>query len=435
MRKAAAVMTERRLSELARALVLFADFGLVILAYYQIKPASRSLFLEHFAAAQLPYAWLASAALLALLMPPYVRLVERVARVRVVIGSCGLFAVLLIGFRFWLDGPIGALAFYVLADVLSVVLVEQFWSLTNSAFGTSGGKRWYGLIGAGGLAGGLVGGQLAAWLLSATALRTVDLLLVAAGMIVLIAVLSGAMARRGLFVEQPAPARPPGLDRGSGAWDWMRNRYLLAITAMLLLAQIIEPVVEYQFMHYVQAEYPEREGRTRYLSQFLSLLGGAALLVNLLLTPLILRWLGAIGALLFQPVALIVTSLAFFQGPALASGAIMKLADRGLSYSLNRAAKELLYVPVAPALIYKAKAWIDMFGYRAFKVIGAVAILALTQWSGWLTEPAAYSPFIVVVALFWIALVLLLARPYRELTAREAALRAAAASTASAGPR
>ena len=363
-------------------------------------------------------AWLASAAVLVLLMPFYVRIVDRLPRVRVVIGACLIFAGLLVGFHFWLGGPIMAVAFYVLADILSVVLVEQFWSLTNSAFATAGGRRWYGLIGAGGLAGGLLGGQLAAALLARTPLTTLDLLWVAAGMILLIALLSAAMARRGLFAEQPAAPLPA---RGGGL-AWMRNRYLLLITGILLLAQVVEPVVEYQFMHFVQAEYPAREARTAFLSQFLSLLGGLALLVNLLLTPLVLRYLGAIGGLLFQPVGLVLGSLVFAAQPGLMSGAAMKIADRGLSYSLNRAAKELLYVPVEPALIYKAKAWIDMFGYRAFKVIGAVGILALTEWSGLLTDPADYSPLVIGVAVAWIVLILRLAAPYRRLRAQEAAV-------------
>jgi AAA family ATP:ADP antiporter len=411
--------TDIRLSDRARALALFVNFALVILAYYQIKPASRSLYLEHFSAAELPYAWLASAGILALLMPVYGSIVSRFARVHVVIGSCLIFAFLLMGFRLWLAGPITAIAFYVLTDILSVVLVEQFWSLTNSAFASDQGRRWYGLIGSGGLAGGLVGGQLAASLISYTPLQTIDLLWVAALLILCIALLSLAMARRGLFKEQRGGQIFPGSARDSGDHSWMRNRYLISITMVLLLAQIVEPVVEYQFMHFVQESYPDREIRTAYLSNFFSLLGGLALAVNLLLTPLILRYLGAIGGLLFQPAALIISAIGYAAAPGLLSGATMKIADRGLSYSLNRASKELLYVPVDPALIYKAKAWIDMFGYRAFKVIGAVGILALSQWSGILTDPSDYSPFLIFAAIAWLALVLRLARPYRALTAAE----------------
>ena len=128
----------------ARALALFADFLLVILAYYQIKPASRSLYLEHFTAAQLPYVWVLSALVLGALMPAYGRLVSRISRPRLVVGTCLSFALILVGFRLWIGGPVAAVCFYVFVDILSVALVEQFWSLTNSVYRSSNGRRWSG---------------------------------------------------------------------------------------------------------------------------------------------------------------------------------------------------------------------------------------------------------------------------------------------------
>ncbi len=404
-----------------RALALFSNFFLVILAYYQVKPASRSLYLEHFTAAQLPYIWIASALVLALLMPVYAALLSRHSRIRIVVGSCLLFAVLLLGFSRWIGGPVAAAGFYILVDIFSVILVEQFWSLTNSAFASGEGRRWYGLIGSGGLAGGLAGGQLANVLISGVGLATVDLLVVAALLVTLIALFSGAMAHWGLYNEPPAAPAPPGLPAAPRTWDWLRNRYLLTITAILLLAQIVEPIIEFQFMQYVSQEFVTRDERTAFLSRFLSILGGVALAINLLMTPLILRWAGAIGGMLLQPACLLLGSCGFLLSPGLVSGAVLKIGDRGLSYSINRAAKELLYVPVDPILIFKAKAWIDMFGYRAFKVIGSLLILTCTEWTGWLLNPAAYSPGVMLIACVWIGLVLSVRRPYQQLAAAERA--------------
>lgn len=407
-----------------QAFALFADFLLVILAYYQVKPASRSLYLEHFTAAQLPYVWVLSALVLGALMPLYARLVARVSRPMLVVLSCLAFAAALVGFRFWIGGPVAAVVFYVFIDIMSVALVEQFWSLTNSAFPTRQGHRWYGAIGAGGLVGGMLGGLLAQALIERTPLRTTDLLLVSAAMIVAIALFSRLLVRRGVLAEEPGAVTVPGLPPHPRLRDWLGNRYLVGITGLLLVAQIVEPIVEYQFMHFVQLDYPERDARTAYLSGFLSVLNMVALGINLVVTPLLLRGLGAIGGMLAQPLALGAASVMHLLHPGLASGAAMKIADRGLSYSINRASKELLYVPVDPALMFRVKAWIDMFGYRAFKVIGAVAILTLTEWTRWLVDPSAYSYFTIPATLAWIAMVLSLARPYHALTAQEAQVRA-----------
>lgn len=406
-----------------QAFALFADFLLVILAYYQVKPASRSLYLEHFTAAQLPYVWVLSALVLGALMPLYSRLLARVPRPTLVVFSCLAFAAALVAFRFWIGGPVAAVVFYVFIDIMSVALVEQFWSLTNCAFPTRQGHRWYGAIGAGGLVGGMLGGLVAQALIERTALDTVDLLLVSAGMIVSIALFSHLLVRSGVLAEEPGAVAMPGLPPHPRLRDWLGNRYLVGITSVLLVAQIVEPIVEYQFMHFVQQDYPEREARTAYLSGFLSILNMVALSINLVVTPLLLRRVGAIAGMLAQPLALGAASMLHLLHPGLSTGAAMKIADRGLSYSLNRASKELLYVPVDPALMFRIKAWIDMFGYRAFKVIGAVAILALTEWTRGLVDPSAYSYFTIPATLAWIAMVLSLVRPYRALTVQEAQVR------------
>ena len=44
-----------------RASLLFANFFFIMLAYYQIKPASRSLFIGQLGADRLPYVWIGTA--------------------------------------------------------------------------------------------------------------------------------------------------------------------------------------------------------------------------------------------------------------------------------------------------------------------------------------------------------------------------------------
>ena len=107
--------------------------------------------------------------------------------------------------------------------------------------------------------------------------------------------------------------------------------------------------------------------------------------------------------------------------PLLTPAAILKISDRGLSYSINRAARELLYVPIDPVLIYQAKAWIDMFGYRLFKVLGSALILVLTQWLPLGIGPAQLSWVVSAVCLTWIATALAAGREYRRLATQPAA--------------
>lgn len=367
-----------------RSLVFSLDFFLIITALYHLKPASRSLLIEALGADSLPYVWIGSAVALLLTILGYRSLLIRFGRVQVVLASCLVFAAALV--VFWLLAATHAawvaVAFYIFVDIFGVVLAEQFWSLADGSYRSEEGRRWYGFVGTGGLVGGVVGGVLAASLIQYTPLQTPDLMLVAAGFVGLIFLLTWAMGRRGMLKRAGEAETDTAQAMKAGGWRVIvGNHYLVLIAATLLLTQVIAPLVEYQFLNIIEDTYPEREARTAALSLFFSVLGGVSIAVNLALTPLILNYMGVLAGLLVQPLALAASTVGFMAHPTLIPAAIMKISDRGLSYSINRAAKELLYIPVEPLLMYQAKAWIDMFGYRLFKALGSVLIIGLSYVS------------------------------------------------------
>ena len=397
-----------------RALFLFVNFFLIVMALYQLKPASRSLFIESLGAQQLPYVWIATALMMGVFIAFYHRLVDRHSRINVVLGTCLLVSALLVVFRLLLNypGPLAAAGLYIFVDILGVVLIEQFWSLTNSIYTTQEGRSWYGLVGTGGLVGGVLGGWVSAMLIKYTTLQTPDLLLTAAATIVIIFVLTWSMGKAGIFCEVDQVVRT--FEPGNGGWRILRHsRYLFLIAAILLLTQLVSPLVEYQFLNSVAASYVEREARTEFLSLFFAILGVVSIFVNMGITPLVHRYLGAIAGLLVQPLMIWVFSGCFFFQSTLFYAGATKISDRALSYSINRASKELLYVPVGSVLIYQAKAWIDMFGYRLFKVAGSVLILMFTQWLPFKLGLPQLSWFTVTICIIWIILIMVLRQDYR----------------------
>ena len=397
-----------------RATFLFLNFFLIIMALYQLKPASRSLFIESLGAERLPYVWIATALTMGVFISYYHRLVERCSRIRVVLGTCLTISILLVIFRVLMTYAIPVIdaCFYVFVDILGVVLVEQFWSLTNSIYNTNEGKSWYGLVGTGGLVGGVAGGWAAAMLIKHTPVQTPDLLLTAAGIIGIIFALTWLMGRVGIYCEVDHVVRPQ--QKASGGWQILRHsRYLMMIAAILLFAQLASPLVEYQFLNTVESAYADREARTAFLSLFFSVLGILSIGVNLGITPLVHRYLGAIAGLLVQPMMIFIFSWCFFLQSTLFFSSAAKISDRALSYSINRASKELLYVPVDSVLIYQAKAWIDMFGYRLFKVAGSVLILLFTQWLPFQVSVPQLSWFTVSICAIWIAFIFVLRQDYQ----------------------
>ncbi len=396
-----------------RALILFVNFLLIILAYYQVKSASRSLLIEYWGADSFPYIWIASALVLGMFIAFYHKLVERYTRLRVVLGSCLVFVGLLVVFRVMLkfmSAP-ASLGFYIFVDIFSVILVEQFWSLANTVHKPEEGRSTYWFVGTGGLVGGVAGGLLAAALILYTPTTTADLLLSCALLLIVVFGLNVVMGRMGLYEEIKGSDGPVKV--GGGWRALVQSRYLLLIAAGLLCAQIAEPIVEYQFLKTVEAAYRELDQRTAFISTFLSVLGLVSIFINLALTPVIHRYLGVVAGMMMQPLALAVCSLGFMSAPTLTMASIVKISDRGLSYSINRASKELLYIPVDAVRTYQAKAWIDMLGYRLFKILGSGLILVFTQSLPLLLDVAQLAWITLSVCVAWVAVVAALAREYR----------------------
>ncbi len=411
-----------------RAAILFSNFFLIILAYYQVKSASRSLLIEYWGAGNLPYVWIASAVILVGFISVYNRLVARYSRLNVVLGSLLLFIAVMVGFRTLFDlAPIASsVGFYIFVDIVSVILVEQFWSLTDTITRQDEGRRSYWFVSSGGLIGAVAGGGTALMLLKYTPMTTADLLLSSSIILGVIYLLNRRMGQMGLYRE--IPREGPPVIRKDGLKMFLDNRYMQLIAAALLCAQIAQPVVEFQFMKTIEASFSVLDERAEFLSGFFGILGFVSISINLVLTPLIHRFLGVIAGMLFQPLVLSLFSLGFMFQPSLIAASAMKISDRGLSYSINRASKEQLYIPVEAVHTYQAKAWIDMLGYRLFKVIGSLIILLFTQGMPWLNGCAAWIPrpsveqlgwLTLLVCMGWAAIVIRLGREYRALSPQQ----------------
>jgi len=241
-------------------------------------------------------------------------------------------------------------------------------------------------------------------------MTTPDLLLSCAAMLIITFVINLSMARMGLYEEVKEKGRSVIAE---GGWRMLlKSRYLLLIAAALFCSQLAQPVVEYQFLKAIEATYTELDKRTEFISNFFSVLGLVSIGVNLLITPLIHRYLGVMWGMVTQPLLLAISSVVFMAQPTLMVAAAMKISDRGLSYSINRASKEQLYIPVDPIHTYQAKAWIDMLGYRLFKVLGSAVILVLASWLPLGTNAAFLSWLTLVICGSWAVVLAMLARHY-----------------------
>ena len=110
---------------------LLAAYPFFLLAgYYQIKPLTRTLFLEEAGTTNIPYLWIGSAAILLFAIPLLQWYSKKSNLLSVLEKSKITFGILLS--LIWLfyskANLVYAVVFYVLVDAFIVILVENFWS-------------------------------------------------------------------------------------------------------------------------------------------------------------------------------------------------------------------------------------------------------------------------------------------------------------------
>jgi AAA family ATP:ADP antiporter len=346
----------------------------VLFGYAVARPAIESLFLARHGSAALPWAWLGVALGATVAVAVYNPAAARWPLGRVLAGAVVASGVLLAALveLHATGAPGAAYLLYVWKDVHVVFLIEGLWSFANNVF-REGTARWaYGVFCAagslGGIAGNLAVGPLARVLGGTAQALWVELL-----------VLATAAAVTLVLARWAGDPRPEHADRGGLADGWRLlkgERTVRWLLALVVTVQVVITLVDYLFAAAVEAAYPDTDARTAFLGHVYAAVDGGALVLQLG-TALVLRGLGLAGTLLAVPVVLGATLVAFAAVPRVLFVAAAKWASKALDYSLFRAAKEMLYIPLGYAAKTRGKALVDVLGYRVAKAAASLLVLAL----------------------------------------------------------
>lgn len=399
---------EVRRGEGAKTALMFLYFFLLMSSWYVIKPVRNSIFLEDLGPEQLPYVYIATAAIIGLVASAYARLLERHERHLVIIASTLFFCANLVLFRWFFRFEVAWMAalFYLWAAVFSVGAVTQFWSMANEIFNPEEAKRLFGLVGGGGISGGIVGGLLANSLVAP--LGTENLLLVSAALLLPCALLAAAVHHQeGRLLREAAPVRRTELAALAAREGTLRavsaSSYLRLLALMMAVMVVVATLVDYGFNAVAAQSFAGKDAKTAFFGVFFAALGALSLLIQFFLTSPILRGLGVGAALSLLPGLLAVASLSAPVLPALWSASALKLADGSLRYSLNQSTREILFLPVPLSQKYAAKAFIDVSLQRWARGGAALLILAAIALG------LSWTALALLTAIFcaaWLALVL-----------------------------
>jgi AAA family ATP:ADP antiporter len=302
-------------------------------------------------------------------------------------------------------------AIYVWKDVHVVVLLEILWSIANAQFQVASARRSYGIFCAFGSVGGMAGHWAAAEVASTHGAELAMTL--ALGPLVVLTAVTLAF-HRARPEAGPKPAEK-STDYTNGIRVLFASRYLGWLLVLILLTQVTITLIDLHFNQVMEAAYPNEDERSAAFGSVYFAVDGVALLLQLG-TAGILKALGVTATLVGIPALVGVSVLAAIVQPRVLVVQIMRVMSKAFDYSLFRAAKEMLYIPLSYEEKTRGKAMIDMLTYRVAK--GGAALLLGGLVAAGLAGAVVMMGVLGLVAL-WLLVTVVVVRRYRELVSRE----------------
>ncbi len=384
-------------------------FG-ILASHTLLETARDALFLARLPPSQLPWVYLAMAAIAILFAQGPWR-----APARLTAGRRSL-AILLVGcaavtFAFWLVGSWGQpwqlRALYVWSGLLGTLTALQFWMVLGELYTVTQAKRLYKIVAAGSLLGAVAGAAVARVIAEGFG----PSVLVLASAIVLAATGIGPA----MFVRRPAV---PAARSGEGQPNLVQavrlvgnHPYVKMLGGLVLVSTVALTLADYVFKSTVAREVPAAE-LGAFFATFYMVLNGLALLVQAVLMGWLLRVVGLHRSLWILPALIFLGAAGVALGGGLIAAYLLKGADGTLRHSLHRTGTELLFVPLPDGLRSRAKPIIDVVGQRGGQALASLLILAeISQGRGNTVLAIAAA----ALCILWIAWATELRRHYLDL--------------------
>jgi AAA family ATP:ADP antiporter len=437
--RALRIVTDVRAGEGPLALVLAANIFLLLTAYYVIKPVREALVLALASGAEYKsYMSAVIAVALLGLVPMYGKLVDRLPRLKLVVGVTLFFASHLV--LFFLVSQFEALrshlglVFYFWVGIFNMMVVAQLWSFANDLYTSEQGKRLFPLVALGASLGAALGSKIADWLVDPVGvygllLVAAGLLLACAGLFVVAERLAVALRERSVVqaadVAAAADAPKSKKSAAGGFGLVLKSPYLLAIALLALILNFANSNGEYILGKLVKAAAEEAvQNGTLAPDQISAFIGHKyadfffyvnvlGVFMQAVVVSRVVKHAGLGAALLVLPLISLSAGVATLILPVLIVVQIGKTLENATDYSLNNTARQMLWLPTSPATKYKAKQAVDTFFVRLGDVSSALLVYAGASFFAWSVRGFALAN--VVLGALWVVLALRIIAQHRRL--------------------
>jgi AAA family ATP:ADP antiporter len=414
LEKFLSVFADVRAGEGAGALILLCNVFLLLAAYYLLKTAREPLVLTEGGPTVKAYSSAGQAALLIILVPLYGLVGSKVTRLKLVMGLTLFFASHLLLFQaLGASGMHIGVAFYIWVGIFNVFVISQFWAFANDIYTESQGKRLFPMIGVGASVGAFIGSQAASTLFKEFKLTPYTLMTLAAGALLVCALLTWLANR----IETRREGQEMALhaDEKLGPQDGFalifRDRYLLLIATLVVVLNLVNSTGEFLLSSLVEQQAVQQfAGNKAAMQGFIGgFYGDYFRWVNLLGIVLqtffvsrIINFMGVRGALYILPGIALVSYSILAVAPILAIVRGVKTLENATDYSLQNTVRQALFLPTSREAKYKAKAAVDTFFMRFGDVLQGGVVKAGTELSVGFTGFAWFNVGMTIVWL-WIA--------------------------------
>ncbi len=335
-----------------RTALLFAYLLAASAVFILGRTVRDTLFLSRYPLTALPWMFVLYGMASAITVVGYSRFADRVARGKLVAISTGLgastYAATFVLVHY--DVPWIYPVFYVWSEVVANLLIVQFWTIANDLHDPRAARRLFPTIGSARVLGVVVIGLVSGAIVQV--IGTPALLFVLIGLMGVVAVLAWRLAQYPRVEATTVRPRkgPPARIAG--------DRYVQILAVMTLLAFAALTIGDYQFKAIARASYQEDE-LARFFSLFYAGTGVTALLLQLFVTPGLLRRFGVGVGLAVMPVVFGAAGAVLPFVPLLAIATVMKFADNGLQYTVHETSLQALYGPFRAEVKARTRAFLD----------------------------------------------------------------------------
>jgi ATP/ADP translocase len=289
------------------------------------------------------------------------------------------------------DKPL-LLAVFIFIPAVFGLLFASLWLLAADIFEKTEKReaaRAFSRIGAGTLAGGMMGGLISKGLAPYLDPKWLIFL----GAVVILGVVSLVVHIHSRFPTNIVPKKDG--DKKAGFLTPLTNKYSLTLLFISMTGALAGLLIDFQFYAAAAGANMGSKGNTSFFANFYILLNFMSLLLQLFATPKIQDKVGLRGGLMVLPLALIGAASFVTAAATALSRSVLRVTEGGLRSSVHRSIWEQAFIPLDSTERSAVKLAVDGIGARIAEIGGAVVILL------WLKQAASKGALFMPLDTSW----------------------------------